>query len=261
MLSIKELVPFTKILNSYALFNFAPTHANNLSLTIINLASKHNLSIENYYKALLKNDLLKQELAEKLCSHFSSFFRNINHYNLLKEVLSTFLGTNNINIWYAGCSTGEDAYSHAIFLLHNKIKFNSLLATDLSSDAINFCHKANYSSEIVEKNKEAILLKKYMKKNGNYYEIDSYVKQHILFKNHNLASDIYPRNLDIIVCCNVLIYFDLEGQKKVVKKFLASLNRGGILIMGKGETLFNLDVTRDFKFVKTIYGCYYVKNL
>src|SRR5699024_4047449 len=94
------------------------------------------------------------------------------------------------------------------------------------------------------------LKQKHFSKDGSLYMIDNSIKKNITFKKHNLLSDPYPSNIDLIVCRNVLIYFTDEAKKSIYRNFSNSLKSQGVLFVGSTEQIFN-PAQYDFKVLET----------
>jgi chemotaxis protein methyltransferase CheR len=176
---------------------------------------------------------------------FGSFRRNI--VPLLKDIPI-------IRIWHAGCSTGEEVYSMAILLLEEGLYDKTrLYATDINENAIK---KAKQG--IFPLGKMKIYTSNYLNAGGlqafsDYYKVngekvyfDKELSKNIVFAQHNLVTDSSFNEFDVIVCRNVLIYFNKELQNRVHSLFHNSLSSTGFLVTGKKESL-------DFTTIKNKY--------
>jgi len=147
-----------------------------------------------------------------------------------------------LRVWSAGCSTGEETYSFAILLhevLGNSISdfLVYIYGTDIMEDKLEIARKAEYDAEKVEKI-EAGLRKKYFANHmSSKFGMQSDIRQLTRFLKYNLVQDEELRGFDIIICRNVLIYFQKPLQEKVLTMFHRTLNRDGILWLGTAETL------------------------
>jgi two-component system CheB/CheR fusion protein len=149
-----------------------------------------------------------------------------------------------IRIWIPGCSTGEEAYSIAIlikkYMDEMKETFEvKIFATDLDKDAIKTASKGVYSDHIT-KSVQPELLKTYFTVQGNQYKVNKDIRQMIIFAQHNLLNDPPFHQLDLISCRNLLIYLQLEAQRKVISIFNFSLKPEACLFLGPSETLGRL---------------------
>lgn len=157
------------------------------------------------------------------------------------------MGLKRLRIWSAGCSTGEEPYTLAMFLLEEKQLAGwtfDILASDLNSNSL-AASKAGVYGEYALRNVTAAQRAKYFKDaGGNKLVVNDLLKSHIRFDRVNLSDDskmVFLKGIDVIFCCNVLIYFDLASKRRVVQHFYADLLPGGYLFLGHAESLFQVD--------------------
>ena len=149
-------------------------------------------------------------------------------------------GWGELRLWSAGCATGEEAYSLAILvadLLGDELEQFSvrIFATDLDGDAIAFARRGVYSASAVASLPPDIVTRYFDRVDGEYV-VQKRVRALVIFGEHDLAQRApFPR-IDLVLCRNVLIYFTLELQKRVLQLFAYSLRDGGYLVLGKAET-------------------------
>lgn len=165
------------------------------------------------------------------------------------------LGLKQLRIWSAGCSTGEEPYTLAMILLEESRAMLrgwnwSIVATDLNDRSIAHAKQGVYS-EYSLRNMPAPMRDRYFRKEGSRFHINETVTSSISFSRVNLLDDykmLFQKGMDIIFCCNVLIYFDGSSKRRVIRHFYSNLVAGGFLFLGHSESLFN--VTDDFKLVQ-----------
>jgi chemotaxis protein methyltransferase CheR len=146
-----------------------------------------------------------------------------------------------LKIWSAGCSSGEETYTIAIIILEllgKRIKdyMVKIIGTDIDTQALAMAKKGIYSSSQFSETAPDILLNYFSKADGTY-EVKPEVKALVEFQESDLMAGIKPRNLDVIFCRNVIIYFSQEAKEKLFMEFCSCLNTGGYLVLGKTETL------------------------
>lgn len=200
-------------------------------------------SYKDYFKDLKMSNKLWDEFLDKLTINVTEFFRNPEKWDYLKKkILPEILkksGTKT-KIWSAGCSTGEEPYTHAILLEELKAPKNiKVLATDLDKFVIEKAKKGIYNERSLVNIPEDIRKKYFRKIDKDKYEILSFVKMRVTFKQHNLLMDSFEKNVDLISCRNVVIYFDMDAKNELYKNFANSLKKGGILFVGSTERIFN----------------------
>ncbi len=176
---------------------------------------------------------------------------------ILPQIMETkaSIGLKRLRFWSAGCSTGEEPYTLAMLLLEQKEKQLAgwtfeILATDLNSKSLEIA-KAGVYAEYALRNTSDAMRRKYFKDAGkNKLLAGDVLKSCIRFERVNLSDDakmLFLKGMDVICCCNVLIYFDLASKRRVVQHFFANLMPGGYLFLGHAESLFQVDDT--FKLV------------
>jgi chemotaxis protein methyltransferase CheR len=194
-------------------------------------------------------------LIDALTITVSNFFRNPFTFELIeRQVIPSLLYAktikkeNALRIWSAGCATGEEPYSMAIllkeYLLHESTGFDiSIFATDLDKKNILHAKKGIYNASSVQDVKLKIL-NKYFRVETDLYKLLPAIRQMVNFSVYNLlnAENYAPPEsvfgaFDIILCRNVLIYYQPDYQEKIFYKLYKSLCPGGYLILGEAETL------------------------
>jgi two-component system CheB/CheR fusion protein len=174
------------------------------------------------------------------------FFRDHKIFESLPELVFPVLVKNKtksdaIRVWVAGCSTGEEAYSLAI-CLHEYFSEKhpgtriQIFASDLSEHVIARARTGVYSRQDV-KMISAARLNEFFIKTGNEYQVASVIRDMCVFAVHNFLKDPPFAKMDLISCRNVLIYMNVLFQKKALTSFHYALNPGGILWLGKSESV------------------------
>lgn len=196
---------------------------------------------KSYFVALDQDPDLLSELLDKMTINVSEFYRNSVRWQVLeKKLLPNLLKKKkNLKIWSAACSTGDEPYTIAM-MLGQYVDLNqiTILATDIDENILQRAQQGIYTERAL-KEVPSELKDKYFTYENPHYVIDEKIKKAITFKKHNLLSDPYPSNFDLIVCRNVLIYFTEEAKASVYHKFSQSLNSEGILFVGSTEQIFS----------------------
>ncbi|CRL51095.1 CheR family methyltransferase [Pseudomonas sp. URMO17WK12:I11] len=145
-----------------------------------------------------------------------------------------------IRVWSAGCSTGEEAYSLAI-LLNDQLQLDAskatmqLFATDIDERAISVGRAGLYPQAIIT-DVPPTRLRHYFVKEDDHYRIRKEIRERVLFAKHSLLSDPPFSQIDLIVCRNLLIYLDREVQREILQMFHFALRPGGFLFLGSSES-------------------------
>jgi len=194
---------------------------------------------------------LHHKSVDALTTNETSFFRDFHPFeSLRKEILPKLIeqraGVRQLNIWSAACSTGQEPYTLAMLLAEHfpqlaDWKIN-ILATDLSPTVLKVAGEAHYSQFEVNRGLPATYLVKYFTKQGDRWLIKPHLKKNIQFRAMNLIQPwpIIPP-MDLVFIRNVMIYFDVETKKMILKRIRNCLLPHGYLFLGTAETTVNLD--------------------
>jgi chemotaxis protein methyltransferase CheR len=227
----------------------------------------------DYYKYLnslpLKERTIEYEkMLDVVSTNETYFFRNERHFDaLIHECLpqiSRVKTDKRIRIWSAACSTGEEPYTIAICIKEQMKLFPGweieILATDIAPSVLEFANVGEYAGRRIEKVPPEILKKYFTQKSEDkqVYLINEDVKKLVRFYYHNFFKSPFPKDIDIIFCRNVMIYFDKKHQVELVSKFYECILDHGYLFIGHSETLHS--ISEDFNYRKILEAPVYVPN-
>jgi chemotaxis methyl-accepting protein methylase len=185
-------------------------------------------------------------LLEAVAVHETFFFRQrddldaIDWRALLASARAS--GSSTVRTWVAGCSTGEEAYTVAILATEalGEPAPVSLLATDLSAAALRGAERGRYGSRSV-RHVEAGLRERHLEPAGAEWAVGEPLRRLVRFQQHNLVTDPPPgERFELILCRNVLIYFDAPTVERVVRSLERALAPGGMLVLGAADRLCRL---------------------
>jgi chemotaxis protein methyltransferase CheR len=191
-----------------------------------------------------------RRVIEAMTNNETWFFRDYQPFDALRqkiipELLETRADAKEIVFWSAACSFGQEPYSLAMcvrenFLLPNR-RFR-ILATDLAAHALARARTGRYSQMEVSRGLPAAQLSRYFQPSGVQWELSSEIRQMVDFRQMNLteAWTAMPE-VDIVMLRNVLIYFEVETKKEILRKIRRVLRPHGFMFMGAAETTLNLD--------------------
>lgn len=196
-------------------------------------------SFSEYRKILAQDEKEAEHFLSALTTNVTSFFRENHHFEILSERVLSKPGP--VKIWSCGCSTGEEPYSIAMTLLESGRdgKNSEVIASDIDPEVLAKAKKAVYSldriTDVSEERRHLFFLKG-VGKNSGVVAVRKGVRELIRFERVNIMED-WPVEgpLDAVFCRNVLIYFDVPTQRKVVERFSSLLRRGGVLFLGHSE--------------------------
>jgi chemotaxis protein methyltransferase CheR len=199
------------------------------------------------FRYRVKNDSeYIRRFVEQVTVNVTEMFRDPGFYKHLRNhIIPNLAPKPFIRIWHAGCSTGEEVVSMAILLKEENLLQKSLLyATDLNPDVLEKARAGfypmqamqSYSSNYVQSGGKQDFSSYYAAK-YDHAKFDEELMKKIIFSTHNLVSDRSFNSFDLIICRNVLIYFDNHLQERVLKLFDESLEKLGYLALGSKENL------------------------
>ncbi len=204
---------------------------------------------------LLRDSLFFHKLAAYFSVSVTTLFRDPFFYAALQEKVLPLLRTwPHFKIWHAGCATGEEPYSMAILLNDAKLLNKALIyATDISLPALETAKTGVYPLDTIKQGSINYLKAGGVVSLSNYYhalydaaQLDASLKKRITFSQHNLVLDKSFGEMQLIICRNVLIYFNQSLQNQVLELFWESLEYGGFLCLGDKETLMFSSVADRF---------------
>ena len=207
------------------------------------LANKNGAKSYEEYIQMIKSDKEKfEQFVNFLTINVSEFYRNPDQWKLMdQQVIPKLIKEQRkpIKIWSAACSTGDEPYSLAMaFSKHVPLSDIKILATDIDKQVIEHAKVGLYSEKSIA-GVPADLKKKYFTQIGNSHQISDGIKRCVTFKEHNLLKDVYPKDYDLILCRNVVIYFTDEAKDMIYKNFYGSLKSKGVLFIGSTEQISN----------------------
>jgi len=196
-----------------------------------------------------------RQLLNEITIGETSMFRSVPQLDALRRVIlpqiveaKAKLGYRKLRLWSAGCSTGEEPYTLAMVLMEEakgalKGWSFEIAATDLNERSIETA-KAGLFGDYGLRNTTDFYKQQYMHADGKNFRVNDEVKGLISFSRLNLQDDskmLFMKGMDIIFCCNVLIYFDGVSKGRVIHHFYSNLLAGGYLLLGTSESLFQVN--------------------
>lgn len=257
-------------------YDFSDYSDNSIHRRLQKVLHDHQLTMEQLVEKTKTDKYFVEQLVEEITVNTTEMFRDpdiwISFYNKVYPILKN---RTSINIWHAGCSSGQEVYSNLILLSElGLLEKSRIYATDLNSKMIAHAKAATYRYHFNKKHIE--IFKKKIKTNpiknfaeinvSKYYDIDSEKDMMEIkkpyrtipkFIKHDLVQEKLPfyNKFDIIFCRNVLIYFNTSLQNKIFQLFYDRLHQGGILLLGNHEGLAGFFKT---KFSRN--DPFYIKN-
>jgi len=205
----------------------------------------------DYYDVVIRDAAEKVQMINCICTNETHFFREKRHFEFLQtNVFPNWRAQadegrrpHRVRVWSAGCSTGEEPYSFAMFLLDHFAPAWSIeiLATDISTRALEKAEAGIWPASKLTELPERCIKRFMLKGSGKYADmvkIAPEVRALVSFQRLSLVTDNYPSgSFDLILCCNVLIYFNTESKRRVLDRLVQHLQPTGYLICGRAESL------------------------
>lgn len=210
-----------------------------------------DVGVRNYgdYRDLLETDTDEfRALFNTILINVTSVFRDPDAWGLLKrDVLPAVIAgagaDDEIRVWSAGCSSGEEAYSLAILFaeeigVEECVRRVKIYATDVDEEALRDARLGQYPTKaLASLSKE--LRDKYFERHGAQYTFRTDLRRRVIFGRHDITRDAPISRLDLLVCRNTLMYFNVEAQTQILDRYHFALREGGYLFLGKAEMLLN----------------------
>jgi two-component system, chemotaxis family, CheB/CheR fusion protein len=200
---------------------------------------------EEYLELVRRDPGELDRLANAIMISVTSFFRDPEAFDALAEALDAYLanddGKGPLRVWVPGCATGEEPYSIAIACIEAMARAKvrrkvQIFGTDLDEDAIGRGRRGVYSYDALA-GVDAEIVRKYFDDLGDSYQVTKDVRERLVFAKHDLLRHPPFLRIDLISCRNLLIYFKPEINAQVISLFHRALKLGGLMLLGKSETL------------------------
>jgi chemotaxis protein methyltransferase CheR len=217
-------------------------------------------SFTEFYNALIsnKNSEAVTTLINRITTNHTFFMREKEHFFYFRDVVLPYLESivpdNDLRIWCAACSTGEESYTLAILIneYFGKNKFfwdTKILATDISERVLEEAKAGIYSAERLSSLPSEWKINYFSSLGDKRYKINDRIKNDVIYRKFNLMEDKIPfkKKLHVIFCRNVMIYFDNETKVELVNRFYDILEPGGYLFIGHSESIARGE--SDFKYI------------
>ncbi len=266
-LSDNDFDGFRQYIYSESGIHFSKTNRSILESRLKERLRNNDSRTPGDYLNLLKSNKEETRLfLDAITTNLTRFFRNQAHYDtLIQHVIpqlikyKTAKGDKRIRSWNAGCSSGEEPYTNAmVFKEHLPPGWEiEITASDLSLKSLMTAKEGVYPETRMSSVPE-FYQKKYFEPVEQGFKVKDSLKELITFDYHNLKFETGLKDLDIVFCRNVLIYFDEAAQKNVIDHFWKAMSGYAYLFIGHSESLFGMET--DFQFVKTDWACIYGKS-
>jgi chemotaxis protein methyltransferase CheR len=250
---LKALLAAIREAYGYDFTEYAEASIKRRSLYFMN--SRQIRTVEELSKLLLSDEVVFEEFVRNLSVTVTEMFRDPAFYSCLRTKVIKRLATYPfIKLWVAGCATGEEVYSVAILLKEEGLLNRSLIyATDINQHSLHLARAGIFPLDLMKSYTTNYQKSGGLKDFSEYYVaqynaalFDRSLRNNVVFAPHNLASDQSFNEFQLILCRNVLIYFNQHLQNKVMNLFYESLCTFGVLGLGNKESLLFTDKQNRF---------------
>lgn len=264
-ITFQELQEIVELLGKVSGFDLSGYSKSSLKRRIQRILDLEQMDVVDLKNAIVNVEGFQTYLINEVTVNVTEMFRDPRYYMALRGDVLPYLETfPRLKLWSAGCSTGEEVYSLAIVLAEADLyKRSFIYGTDVNSNVLETAKKAIYPLKRFKIYSENYNATGTCNSLSDYYTamydaaiIRADIRKNVLFSQHNLATDYVFNEFQFISCRNVLIYFDLELQRRVFQLFYESLSEFGFLCLGAKETMVNHEIRSKFKVVNKEFNIY-----
>lgn len=256
-IEIAELRKLTQFIKDKFDYNFKDYAMSSFRRRIKRMLDLYKLqTVDDLIHLLNTKEDFFEEFVSELTVNVTEMFRDPTFWRVLREhiIPNIMLNHDKISIWHAGCSSGEEIVSMCIVLdemgILDKAK---IVATDIDRSIIDKAKQARYALKHMDVNRKNYLryqgkfsLEKYYTESGNDAIINKSLLENVSYRKHDLVQGSVFSKFDLILCRNVMIYFNQTLQNQVLHKLHESLFKYGYLVIGSKESLIWCDIAHKF---------------
>jgi chemotaxis protein methyltransferase CheR len=251
---LKRIAGVVQSSHGYDFHNYATSSFKRRILRVLDLKK---LSIEALVQKIETQPQFMDELLGELTVNVTEMFRDPGFWVILRDQIIPGLmrSGQHVRIWHAGCASGEEVFSMAILLHEMRITSNvTIVATDLDPNVVAKATEGTFPIKHLEVNEKNYSKLKTGNKLNTWFRqvkgtaiLDERLIKNIQFRKHDLVTEDIDGSFDLILCRNVMIYFNQALQNDVLTKFHRNLVMGGFLAIGAKESLIWCDVASKFE--------------
>lgn len=255
-IGINDLRRLTQVIKEKYDYDFSNYAASSFKRRILRILEVRKMNeVELLINKIASMEIKREEFLHEVTVNVTEMFRDPSFWKLLRQIIPTVIpSTSKFKIWHAGCSSGEEVFSMLIMLkelgLLDKVE---ITATDIDNSILNKAKAGRISIKNMELNgnnyskgggKSDVL--NYFAKEVDYAVFDKSLLSRVTFKELDLVKVNSFLKADLILCRNVLIYFNQSLQNEVLKKMHQNLSMGGMLVVGSKETISWCEISPKF---------------
>ncbi len=254
IVDIRKLTELIKEKYNYDFTNYAMSSFKRRVSRILELY-KFN-SIDILIKKIGESEVFFQEFLSEITVNVTEMFRDPSFWRILRDKIipNILLNHQKISIWHAGCSSGEEVFSMAIMLKELGILDScKIIATDIDSLIIEKAKHGVFPIKAMDLNEKNYVrvqgeegFSKYYEEKNGFAHMDKSLIENVSFRIHDLVNGVVFSKFDIVLCRNVMIYFNQTLQNDVLKKLHESIFKYGYLAIGSKESLIWCEIANKF---------------
>lgn len=255
-IDIADLKRISELIYQKYRYDFRNYAMSSFKRRVIRIIELKKMTVEALIKRLEDTPSFINEFLDELTVNVTEMFRDPSFWRVMREEIipAILLNHKQFKIWHAGCSSGEEVLSMAILLkemgIHQDV---TVIATDLDVNILERAKSGSYPIKNIDLNEKNYIryqgtgqLKDYYKEENGNAVFDKYLLSNVSFRKHDLVLGDVFNKFDLVLCRNVMIYFNQTLQNEVLKKFHASLFKYGYLAIGSKESLIWCDFANRF---------------
>jgi len=256
-IEISDLRRITELVKEQYKYDFTNYAMSSFRRRILRIMELYKFGSADLLIKRLKDDRsFFDEFIAEITVNVTEMFRDPPFWRELRDnvIPNILLNHNTISIWHAGCSSGEEVFSMAVLLKEMGILDKAkIIATDIDKVILEKAKKGHYSMKNMELNEKNYIrfegknnFKDYFKEENGKAVMDKSLIQNVSFREHDLVQGVVFNKFDLILCRNVMIYFNQNLQNEVLKKHHESLFKYGYLVIGSKESLIWCEIANKF---------------
>lgn len=256
-IDIADLKRISELIYQKYNYDFRNYAMSSFKRRVLRIMELKKLSVEALLKRLNDTPQFINEFLDELTVNVTEMFRDPSFWRIMREEIipAILLNHTQFKIWHAGCSSGEEVLTMCIMLKEMGILHDvTVIATDLDSNILERAKTGTYQLKSMELNEKNYIrfqgtapsLKEYYREENGYAVFNKELLNNVSFRKHDLVLGEIFNKFDLILCRNVMIYFNQALQNDVLKKFHESLFKYGYLAIGSKESLIWCDYANRF---------------
>jgi len=256
-IEISDLRRITELVKEQYRYDFTNYAMSSFRRRILRIMELYKFGSADLLIKRLKDDKsFFDEFIAEITVNVTEMFRDPPFWRELRDnvIPNILLNHNTISIWHAGCSSGEEVFSMSILLKEMGILDKAkIIATDIDKVILEKAKKGHYSMKNMELNEKNYIrfegknnFKDYFKEENGKAVMDKTLINNVSFREHDLVQGVVFNKFDLILCRNVMIYFNQNLQNEVLKKHHESLFKYGYLVIGSKESLIWCEIANKF---------------